>query len=52
MGNAKDRARGLDELKNWSGKCERPGEGGRRGKEPEWEMRRTGARGGGEPTVV
>ncbi len=27
MGNAKDRARGLDEVKNRSEKCERPGEG-------------------------
>jgi hypothetical protein len=47
VGNAKDRVGGLDELKNWSGKCEGPGEGGQQGKEPEWEMRRTGARGGG-----
>jgi len=45
--NAKDQAGGLDGLKNRSGKCEGPGEGGRRGKEPEWEMRRTGATGGG-----
>jgi len=29
-------------LKNWSGKCEGLGEGDRRVKEPEWEMRRTG----------
>ncbi len=42
----KDRSRGLNRLKNRSGKCEGPGEGGQRGKEPEWEMRRTG-RGGG-----
>jgi hypothetical protein len=40
----KDRAGGIDGLKNRSGKCEGPGGGGgRRGKEPEWEMRRTGA---------
>ncbi len=42
-------AEGLDELKNRSGKCERPawgGGGARRVKEPEWEMRRTEARGG------
>jgi len=43
----KDRARGLDGLKNRSGKCEGPGEGGQRDKELEWEMRRTGAPGGG-----
>ncbi len=47
MGNAKDRAGGLDGLKNRSGKCEGPGGGGRRGKEPEWEMQRTRAGGGG-----
>jgi hypothetical protein len=46
VGNAKDRAGGLNGLKNRSGKCEGPGEGGRQGKEPEWEMRRTGAVGG------
>jgi hypothetical protein len=28
VGNAKDRARWLNELKNRSGKCEGPGEGG------------------------
>jgi hypothetical protein len=28
VGNAKDRARGLDRLKNRSGKCEGPGGGG------------------------
>jgi len=51
MGNAKDRAGGLNGLKNRSGKCEGPGGGGRRGKEPEWEMRRTGQGGrrGKEP---
>jgi len=37
---------GFDRLKNRSGKCEGLGKGGRRGKEPEWEMRRTGATGG------
>jgi hypothetical protein len=31
---------GTERLKNWSGKCEGPGEGDRRVKEPEWEMRR------------
>jgi hypothetical protein len=36
---------GIDGLKNQSGKCEGPGEGARRVKEPEWKMRRTG-RGG------
>jgi len=63
VGNAKDRAGGLDGLKNRSGKCEGLGEGvdkvknqsgkcegprrgGRQGKEPEWEMRRTRAKGG------
>jgi hypothetical protein len=43
VGNAKDRVRGLNGLKNRNGKCKGPGGGGRRGKEPEWEMRRTGA---------
>ncbi len=38
---------GIDGLKNRSGKCEGLGEGARQGKEPEWEMQRTGARGGG-----
>ncbi len=51
VANSEDRAGGIDELKNRSGKCEGPGGGARRGKEPEWEMRRTGATGGG-PTVV
>ncbi len=40
---------GVDEVKNRSGKCEGRegrGEGARRVKEPEWEMRRIG-RGGG-----
>jgi len=41
----KDRPGGIDELKNWSGKCEGPTGGDQRVKEPEWEMRRTG-RGG------
>jgi len=41
----KDQAGGINELKNRSGKCEGPGEGARRVKELEWEMRRTG-RGG------
>jgi hypothetical protein len=41
----KDRAGGIDRLKNWSGKCEGPAEGDGRVKELEWEMRRTG-RGG------
>ncbi len=45
MGNAKDRSRGLDELKNRSGKCEGPVGGDRWVKESEWEMRRIG-RGG------
>jgi hypothetical protein len=36
---------GLERLKNRSGKCEEPAEGAQRGKEPEWEMRRTGRRG-------
>jgi hypothetical protein len=40
---------GLDGLNNWSGKCEGPRGGGRRGKEPEWEMQRTG---GGGATIV
>jgi len=39
VGNVKDWARGIDGLKNRSGKCEGPGEGDRRVKEPEWEMR-------------
>jgi len=51
VGNAKDQPGGLDGLKNWSGKCEGSAEGARWVKEPEWEMRRTGARWGG-PTVV
>jgi len=39
-----DRRGGIDGLKNWRGKCEGPGRGGgRRGKEPEWEMQRTRA---------
>ncbi len=42
----KDWGGGLDGLKNRSGKCEGSSERGRRSKEPEWEMRRTGARGG------
>jgi hypothetical protein len=29
---------GTKRLKNWSGKCEEPGGGDRRVKEPEWEM--------------
>jgi hypothetical protein len=29
---------GIDGLKNWSAKCEGPGGGDRRVKEPEWEM--------------
>jgi hypothetical protein len=33
---------GIDRLKNRSGKCEGPGGGDRRGKEPEWEMCRGG----------
>jgi hypothetical protein len=41
----KDRARGINGLKNRSGKCEGPGGGDRRVKKPKWEMRRTG-RGG------
>jgi len=40
-----DRPGRIDGLKNRSGKCEGSGEGARRVKEPEWEMRRTG-RGG------
>jgi hypothetical protein len=36
--NFEDRARGIDELKNRSGKCEGSGGGDRRVKEPEWEM--------------
>ncbi len=46
----KDRARGLDRLKNQSEKCEGPGRGARRVKEPEWEMQRTGRGGGGGST--
>ncbi len=46
----KDRAGGLNGLKNQSGKCEGPGGGARRDKKPEWEMRKTEATGG--PTVV
>ncbi len=34
----KDRGGGIDGLKNQSGKCEGPGGGDRRVKEPEWEM--------------
>jgi len=41
----KDRAGGIDGLKNRNGKCEGLGGGDRQVKEPEWEMRRTG-RGG------
>ncbi len=41
----KDRVGGIDGLKNRNEKCEGPGEGDRRVKEPEWEMRRIG-RGG------
>jgi len=41
----KDRVGGIDGLKNWNGKCERPGGGAQRVKKPEWEMRKTG-RGG------
>jgi len=37
-----DRQGGIDRLKNRSGKCEGLGEGARRVKESEWEMRRTG----------
>jgi hypothetical protein len=29
---------GIERLKNWSGKCEGPGEGDQRVKEPEWKM--------------
>jgi hypothetical protein len=29
---------GIERLKNWSGKCERPGGGDQWVKEPEWEM--------------
>jgi hypothetical protein len=36
-----DQVGGLDGLKNRSEKCEGPGEGGQRGKEPKWEMRWT-----------
>jgi hypothetical protein len=42
---------GLDRLKNRSEKCEGSRGEGRRGKELEWEMRRTEAARGG-PTVV
>jgi hypothetical protein len=51
--NAKDRPGGLDGLKNRSGKCEGPAEGGgsRRGKESEWKMGRTG-RGGGSTRYI
>jgi len=38
----KDRAKGIDGLKNRSEKCEGPVEGDRRIKDPEWEMRRIG----------
>ncbi len=51
-GKCEGPAGGIDRLKNRSEKCEGPGEGARCVKEPEWEMRRTGAAGGGEPTVV
>jgi hypothetical protein len=37
----KDRPRGIDRLKNQSGKCEGPARGDRRVKEPEWKMQRT-----------
>jgi len=49
--NVMDRPGGIDGLKNQSGKCEGPGRGARRVKEPEWEMRRTGwgGRQGKEP---
>ncbi len=47
MRNAKDRSRGIDGLKNRSEKCEGPTGGVRRVKELKWEMRRTGAVGGG-----
>jgi hypothetical protein len=46
----KDRAGGIDGLKNRSGKCEGPAEGDRQVKEPKWEMRRTGGGGGGGAT--
>jgi hypothetical protein len=36
--DSKDRAGGIDGLKNRSGKCEGPGEGDQRVKKPEWEM--------------
>jgi hypothetical protein len=50
VGNAKDRAGGIDGLKNRSGKCEGPGGGGggQRGKELEWEMRRIEVEGGNQ----
>jgi len=51
VGNVKDRARGLDGLKNRSGKCEGPRGGGRRDKKPEGVMGRTGA-GGGDQWLV
>ncbi len=50
MENAKDRAGGLDELKNWSGKCEGPGEGVDRVKN--WSEKCEGPGRGGGPTVV
>ncbi len=40
---------GTERLKNWSGKCEGPGGGDRRVKEPEWEM---GRRGGGSTGYI
>jgi len=46
VGNAKGRARGINELKDRPGKCEGPAGGGdQQVREPEWEMRKTG-RGG------
>jgi hypothetical protein len=33
VGNVKDRPKGIDGLKNWSGKCKGPAEGARRVKE-------------------
>jgi hypothetical protein len=48
VGNAKDWPGGLNGLKNRSGKCKGPAAGAQRVKEPEWEMRRTGAGGGGD----
>ncbi len=38
IADSEDHARGIDGLKNRSGKCEGPGGGDRRVKEPEWEM--------------